>query len=50
MQINGTEEIEVCEAYEYLGTIFDGTGTDANEIRVRTIKERTPVGNLNQVL
>jgi hypothetical protein len=43
-------EIEFCQEYKYLGVIFDTSGTDDKEIRLRVIQTRKCIACLNGIL
>jgi hypothetical protein len=43
-------EIEFCQEHEYLGVIFDTSGTDGKDIRSRVIQARKCIACLNGIL
>jgi len=50
LKLDKDNEIEFCQAYKYLGVIFDTSGTDDKEIRSRVIQARKCIACLNGIL
>ena len=50
MKLDKDNEIEFCQEYKYLGVIFDTSGTEDKEIRLRVIKARKCIACLNGIL
>ena len=50
MKLDKDSEIEFCQEYQYLGVIFDLSGTDDKEIRSRVIQARKCIACLNGIL
>ena len=50
LKLDKDNEIEFCQEYKYLGVIFDTSGTDDKEIRLRVIQARKCIACLNGIL
>jgi len=50
LKLDKDNEIEFCQEYKYLGVIFDTSGTDDKEIRLRVIQVRKCIACLNGIL
>jgi hypothetical protein len=50
LKLDKDNEIEFCQAYKYLGVIFDTSGTDDKGIRLRVIQARKCIACLNGIL
>jgi len=50
LKLDKESEIEFCQEYKYLGVIFDTSGTDDKEIRLRVIQARKCTACLNGIL
>jgi hypothetical protein len=50
LTVDEDNEIEFCQEYQYLGVIFDTSGTDDKEIRSRVIQGRRCIACLNRIL